>query len=470
MSLLTTNMPSIRLYWIKTICFESCEVCSMRLKLSFYFLIKHIFTLCICFVPLTVAVPGACPQLHAETLEDAWKIAVSVDRKLKASHRNVEASQFTLSAAKSSRLPTLAVESGYTVLNNEPAARLDDPPAAIDRIPTAEDKSFFYKTTLTLPLFTSGRISRSIDAASSGLNSVLQDEIKTVQDLKLQVAEAYIGVLRAGRIVAVAENNVISLTSHARDVANFYEQGMVTRNDLLSSQVSLADSRQRLTQALNALNLAHASYNRLLGRPLDQEVNIADRTAEPSAIDIADLTSKALKLRPELISVSEQAEALRYQAAGLRSSTLPQLVLSGGYSYEQNKYQLHEDLWSATLGLKWDIFDGGVIRHNASALLQQSEALSSLREDTASVIKLQVRQACLDIDETIKRVSVTREAVAQSDENLKVTKDRYREGVGTNTEVLDAEALRTRSYSNYHNALYDAVLAEINLRYAVGDL
>jgi outer membrane protein TolC len=131
---------------------------------------------------------------------------------------------------------------------------------------------------------------------------------------------------------------------------------------------------------------------------------------------------------------------------------------------------VYEDVWSATLGLRWDIFDGGISRHNANALLMKSESLNNLRADTASVIALQVRQASLDVEETGKRIEVTCEAVAQSEENLKVVKDRYREGVGTNTEVLDAETLRTKSYSNYYNAVYDAVIAKIRLQYAVGDL
>ena len=96
--------------------------------------------------------------------------------------------------------------------------------------------------------------------------------------------------------------------------------------------------------------------------------------------------------------------------------------------------------------------------------------MNSIRSDTASVISLQVRQTCLDIEETQKRIPVTRDALAQSEENLRVAKDRYREGVGTNTEVLDAETLRIRSYSNYYNAVYDAVIAKIHLKFAIGEL
>jgi outer membrane protein TolC len=221
---------------------------------------------------------------------------------------------------------------------------------------------------------------------------------------------------------------------------------------------------------MNSLNIANASYNRLLGRSFDHQVEIADFSPEPVATDFEDLESKALEKRPELISLSEQALSLQHQASGIRSSTLPQLAFSGGYSFTQNKYQVHEDVWSATFGLRWDFFDGGVSRHNANALLQKAEAITEIRKDTASLISLQVRQASLDVDEAYKRIDVTREAVSQSEENLKVAKDRYREGVGTNTEVLDAETLRTKSHSNYYNAVYDAVLANIRLKYVTGEL
>jgi len=428
-----------------------------------------VFSLHNVFIIFLILLTGF-PAAHAETLEDAWKIALSYDHRLQASRMNVESSRQSLSAAESSRYPVLSFETGYTVLNNAPAAILDEPMAVLNRIPTGEDKSLSYKTMLTLPLFTSGRISRGIDAATSTLNSAVQDEMKTILDLKLQVAEAYISVLRAQRLVQVAETNVSSLVSYTNDVNNFYDQGVVTKNDMLAAQVSLADARQRLTQALNSLNITSASYNRLIGRPLDQQIHIDDLSFEPHGTDFENLQSKALEKRPELISLSEQTRTLQHQASGIRSTTMPQLLISGGYSYNQNKYQVYEDVWSANLGLRWDIFDGGVSRHSANALLQKAESLNEIRKDTASLISLQVRQACLDIDETYKRIEVTREAVSQSEENLKVAKDRYREGVGTNTEVLDAETLRTKSHSNYYNAIYDAVLATIRLKYVTGEL
>ena len=415
-----------------------------------------------------LSMPASC--VFAETLNDAWNAALTVDHRLLASRKMTESSQFALSAAKSARLPSLSIESAYTILNHAPTAVVDFPNQPVREFPVSEDKSLSYSTMASLPLFTSGRISNSIDAAVAALHAAQHEETKTVLDIKLGVAEAYVASLRARRGIEVAESAESSLAAHAKDVGHFFEQGVVAKNDLLAAQVALSDARQQAIRSRNTLDIAHASYNRLLHRPLDQTVMIDDVAAETSQPDIDNLTSGALSKRPELAALSAQVKSLRMQAESVRSSTSPPLALVGSYNYQQNKYQVYENIWSAALGLKWDIFDGGVIRNNANAIMQKAESLNNVRSDTASIITLQVRQAWLDVRETLSRIVVTREATQQAEENLRVVKDRYREGVGTNTEVLDAETLRTKSYNNYYNAAYDAVMANIRLQYATGEL
>ena len=116
------------------------------------------------------------------------------------------------------------------------------------------------------------------------------------------------------------------------------------------------------------------------------------------------------------------------------------------------------------------MFDGGILRHQAGATEHQAAALQQQREDLASEIRLQVRQAWLDVQETLKRIVVTKNAIVHAEENLTVNRDRYENGLSTNTEVLDAETLRTRSQNNHSNAVYDAVIAVLKLKRATGEL
>ncbi len=421
-------------------------------------------------VSVLLAAVLASNAVRAEDLAQAWRAALAADKRLRAARSVTDSAAETLAAAQASRLPSLTLESGYTALNEAPAVKVDLPPLPATQLPLADDKSVSYKARVAVPVYTSGRISRRIDAARAGLGAVQADEARTAADLKLEVARSYVNALRTEHGVAVAEQNVTSLEAHARDVANLFKKGLVARNNLLAAQVALADARQRAIQARNKRDLAHAAYNRLLGRRLTEPVHVDDLAPGPIEASVEALTARALDQRAELSILAERENALRHQSAAERAAANPQVSVSADYSFIENPYQVHEGLWSATLGLRWDIFDGGVIRHRSGATVRRAEAVRNQREDAVTRIALQVRQSWLDATEAQERIGVTRQALAESEESLKVARDRYREGLGTNTEVLDAEAQRTLTYSNYNNAIYDAVLAELRLRYAVGEL
>ncbi|ABM39467.1 MULTISPECIES: TolC family protein [Burkholderiales] len=405
----------------------------------------------------------------AESLQQAWDIALTVDRGLKASRESTAAASSLLDAAKSARLPNLALEAGYTALDKAPAARVDFFGQSL-QMPLAQKDSAAYRAMATLPLYTGGRIERGIDAATAGMDAARLGETADAQNLKLRVADAYVNVLRASRMLKVTESHVASLQAHARDVGNLHEQGMVAKSDLLSVQVALADARQRHLQVANGLDLARAAYNRLLGRPLDQPVALDDLSPETAQEPLPALSERALARRSELAALARQIEAMRHQAAAVRGETAPQVALSGGYGYQENRYQVHQGQWMVTLGVKWSLFDGGVVSHRANAVERQAAALTEQRDELASIIALQVRQTWLDVQETRKRLIVTQSAIAQAEENLRVARDRYANGLSTHTEVLDAETLRTGSEGNHANALSDAALAGLRLKRATGEL
>jgi outer membrane protein TolC len=405
----------------------------------------------------------------AESLPQAWDTALSVDRGLKASRENTAAASSLLDAAKSARLPNLALEAGYTALDKAPAARAEFFGQSL-QMPLAQKDSAAYRAMATLPLYTGGRITRGINAATAGLDAARLGESADAQNLKLRVADVYVGVLRASRMLKVTESHVASLQAHARDVGNLHEQGMVAKSDLLSVQVALADARQRHLQVANGLDLARAAYNRLLGRPLEQPVALDDLSPEATQEPLPALSERALAQRSELAALAQQIEAMRHQAAAVRGETAPQVALSGGYGYQENRYQVPPGQWMITLGAKWNLFDGGVVGHRANAVERQAAALTEQRDELASVIALQVRQTWLDVQETRKRLNVTQSVIAQAEENLLVARDRYGNGLSTHTEVLDAETLRTGSQSNHANALSDAALAGLRLKRATGEL
>jgi len=270
--------------------------------------------------------------------------------------------------------------------------------------------------------------------------------------------------------VQVAEANVASLQSHVQVVSRLLQQGMAARNDLLSAEVALADAQQRALQAANGDDIAGAAYNRLLQRPLTSQVDVEELEVFPPEESLETLTARALDLRPELSRLTAQAQALQCQAESTRAGNRPQLGILGGYTYVENEHMAPEGYGSVSFSVEWTPYDGGINRSRSNAMEQKANAVSRLRSNASTMIQLEVRKAWLDEQEARHRIEVTSKAIRQSEENLRVTRSRYEQGEGTNTEVLDAETLRTLTYTNYHNAVYDAILANYKLQRAVGAL
>lgn len=404
----------------------------------------------------------------AETLEDAWDSAINNNHQIKSAKADTSASEQQLQSVQGQRLPDLNVSSGYTQFSETPAAKTQIAGQSA-QFSTAQAGSVKAQAIASVPIFTSGRISHNINAAEASLQAVQSNETTSALNIKMQVAEVYITVLRMESALQVAQSHVDTLGLHMKDVNNLLDQGMVARNDALAANVELVNAQQLVVQAENQLDIAKARYNQLLDRNLADTVKLTHQFPETPQGTLNELSSNAIKQRPELVALTQQIESLGQQAQSVKAGLLPQVAINGGYQYQENRYQAFQGLWMANVGMEWKIFDGSS-GHRSDAITKQAMSLKEQRDDLSSIIGLQVRQAWLDIQESQKRIAVTQQAIAQADENLKVTTDRYQQGLSTNTDVLKAEDLRTTTHVNLNNATYDAALATLHLRRAVGVL
>ena len=410
----------------------------------------------------------------AENLESAWLEALANDHIIQARQSYVLAAEEDLSAAQASRLPTVLASAGVTLFDSTPA--FDFSAAGIPGVlPLFGDDSMeMANAQVTLPLYTGGTITHGIDAAQAMLNSQKFQSGVSSQQLKLAVAQHYINVLRANSALFVADTNVKSLSAHLRDVEDMWNSGAVAKSDYLAAAVSLANSEQLRLQAGNSLDLAKAAYNRALGRnlgaPVDLDENLPGIDPQLDIGSLEALSSAALQYRDEISGLGAAAEAYQLQAESVRGKSKPQLAVTGGYMYLDNEFLNSNDYWMVGIGLQWNLFDGGQIRKKANALSFKSDAARLEQNNLRSLIQLQVRQSWLRLNETRERIRLTERAVEQAEENLRVVRDRYRNGEGTNTEVLNAQVLRSLSRSNYDNADLDAKLALYELARGVGRL
>ncbi len=448
---------------------------------------------------------------RAESLQDAWNAALAANQGLQATRTGTAAAQRSLAAAKAERTPTVNTLNAYTWLNNSPTFKSSLPlpgsstPLNIS-LPFLNREFFFTSTLMTIPIYTGGRIFGGIDAAGAQAGAARAEECTAALDLKFEVTQAYLNVLRVEKLLNLARTSVSSLQAHERDVSNLFREGVAKRSDLLASQVSLAKAKQRVIQASSDLAVARAAYNRLLGRsftaptqleemalrsdtnsvgaekhdsanhlpealpdaPVSDKLDPSDMPVQEAEIE--QLTTVALSGRSELAALSNQAQAYAAQARVVESSNKPQVGVIGGFTHISDTHLSAQDYWSGTIGASWLLWDGGRASHKAESLrLKEGQTLKQ-RNEAASRIALSVRSTWLTLRSSRAALEVAKAAITQADENLRETRERYREQVVNNTEVLDAETLRLQTYTDYYNAFYAVLQDQFQLRRSLGVL
>ena len=233
----------------------------------------------------------------AENLQQAWAISLGVNQGLQAQQQTSISADFDVKAANSARYFTVRSYNIDAFLAQSPKTKPDPvgksstgngTSTASTALPTIfilGTKQTFVPISLTsasIPLYTGGKLLKTVDSARHQLQAQRTEEVRTAIDLKLTVAEAYVSVLRAKRNLDTARSNVEQLASFARDVRNRLAQQLAIKSDDLAAQVSLANAQISEIQARTTLESAWATYNRYLCRPLDQYAELEEISNLPT--------------------------------------------------------------------------------------------------------------------------------------------------------------------------------------------
>jgi outer membrane protein TolC len=176
----------------------------------------------------------------------------------------------------------------------------------------------------------------------------------------------------------------------------------------------------------------------------------------------------AEKQRREVKIIDHELKIIDLEEKAAKSEYYPKLFAQGGYNFTENRYQFPEGNWSVILGIDLNLFSGGSTKAEVSKVLHRREQLLEEKRKLMDDIKLEVEKSYLDLKNALEKILVTKGAANQAEENLRINKIKYEEGIGTSTDVIDAITLLTLAETNYCRALYELRRAQAELRYATG--
>ena len=322
----------------------------------------------------------------------------------------------------------------------------------------------------SLPIFTGGKLSGSIKQAKANYQYNEVGVQRTYNEMRSTVTDGYFNMLQADNIQKLSAESVTRLEDHLKNVQAQYDVGVVAKVDVLRSQVELANAKQTLIQAENAYQVSEANMNKIVGLPMDTNLKL-DNLLVYNAYDknMDDCLAYAAEHRPELMQAKYNVDAAKGALMVARSGHMPQVVASATQQWSDSSWPGDDNgKWGVGVNVSMNVFDTGVTLskiHGTEADLKKAE---ETYRNTVDSVNLDVRSNYLGLREAEKRISTTKLAVEQADEDYRIAQLRYMSGVGTNTDVLDAQVALTQAKTNYTQALYDYNTSKTALETSIG--
>lgn len=412
------------------------------------------------------------PATHLD-LKEALRLAWKANPNLQISRLQALIAGEQVVRARSGLLPQINSQTSQTIYDDPMKLRFNPGIPGFSNglvVPQTNRNFWGNQTTVNQLVFDFWGTPSKYQAAIMGHKASLLDTAQTQDNVFLTVAQGYFKTLRAKKLVEVAKQTVVDLKQHLKIAEDQYQFGVVTFNDVLQAKVSLADAEQNLIVAQTDYIDTRSALNKVMMIPVTAPTVLKDENVVLKTWELERATDVALKQRSDLKASKDRIKQQEKTVTEMRAQYLPKFYVQGGYNYQVNSFTVNDSQWSVIFAMNWNIFSGLDTKAAVSQAKLQVEQLQEQHKDLNEQIRLDVQNAYLKVKETIDRIKTTETAVTQGAENLRLNEERYKESVGTATDVIDAETLVTRTRVNYWTAVYDHQMAKSQMLWSIGSI
>ncbi|MFP4089014.1 MAG: TolC family protein [Cyclobacteriaceae bacterium] len=320
-----------------------------------------------------------------------------------------------------------------------------------------------------------------LKAARTYADLMQKDYLLSKTNIAEQVSKAYYTALVNRERRQLVGSNLNRLDTLLRETTLLYENGFVEKIDVDRIKVQYNNIKTEYNRIDRLAEVSMLLLKYQMGMPIEKELVLAETIQDielqedllqGNEFDYSDRLDYArLLVNYDLVKLDIKNYQIQY---------LPKLSLNANFGYNTGTDELsfsrltNFDRWfslgSAGVNLNLPIFDG-LRKHNqiqkSKLQLQQLENANSLLKNT---IDLEVVQSKVQLENSLENLKVQEENLDLARNVYEVTRIKYQEGVGSNLEVVDAETSLKQAETNYYNALYDALIAKVDLKKSLGTL
>jgi outer membrane protein len=469
-----------------------------------------------------IAAPIAAPiaaqepvQARPLSLEDALELAEGGSENVGIARAAVERAEGERKQARSGYFPQLTGSATYTrtlesqfdiardaaaqipgrclmPFTPQPAApgRLDSLEAAVEcvsrfgaaggggfeNLPFGRPNAYNFGLSLSQRLFDGGRTAGESRAAGASLRGAEIGLTAAQAQLVLDVTEAYYDALLADRLAVIAEatleqaDTTLVQTQLAREVGNTSEF------DLLRARVTRDNQRPVLIRRRAERDIAYVRFKQLLNLPLAEPVvlttPLGDTTAPP--LEVIETLTRApgdtsADVRAPVRQAAENVEARRGLVGAARGERWPSVTVSSSFAqlaYPSDAFPGSDDFltdWTVAVGLSVPLFTGGRISGSVGAARANLRDAELRLQQTREAAQVDARNTVLSLEAAVAAVDASAGSVEQAQRAYDIAELRYREGLSTQTELLESRLQLQQAQANRARDARDLEVARIRL-------
>ena len=424
-------------------------------------------------------------QAQSYSLKQAVDYAITHQVQVKNSQIDLQNAGAKINEIKAMGLPqvngSLALTNNIVLQRAFIPAKIFNPAAADGELIAAKfgvDNSGFASVGLSQLVF-DGSYLLGLKAST-----VYKDlAVKSVTQPKQQVAEnvtkAYYGILVNEKRQGLLALNVARLDTLLKETRELNKQGFVEKIDVQRLDVQANNLRTELENVNRLQELSYALLKFQMGFPMEEPIRLSESLEK---VELATFNTNAAgdfnyANRIEYSILQTQENLAELDLKSIKAGYLPRLVLNANYGYNAGANAFSDlvtkqwfDNAAITVALQIPIFDGFSKKYKA---VQSANNLQKVRQSYSllkSSIDLQRSQASITMKNALESMKEQKANLDLANEISRVTRVKYQQGVGSNLEVLNAESSIKESQANYFTALYNALVAKVELEKANGTL
>jgi len=441
-----------------------------------FFIISLIVATLVAFSGLAYAqdadpMPGDEASAEAENISGAFdmercvKRALSLNPNMTAIRAQLQGSKFGTRSSVGNFLPALSGSYGWTHYDRKYAT-------------TGKYSDWGASVNVSQPVFRGFNLLATWQKAELTEESNEASLTNVELSLIASVQSNFLSLLKARMDVKSGEDSVARLESQLKVISAFYEVGLKPKAEVLDAEVDLATSKQDLLTARNAVSTRIAQLNTLLNIPLQSQVDyVGELTNTPFDLTLQQCLDRAYTGRPDLVIGKKSVEIAQKDSTIAASSFYPQVNADWNYydkgvdgGLSKGTYpHASKEYWTAGVTASMSIFQWGADYYDYKKYEETVKQVEAQLEDTRLNAGFEVKQALLNINEAADRITVAKKSVEAAEEAYRMAVARYQAQVGTNTDVLNAQARLTTSEAQLSQALADYGTAISTLYVAMGE-